>query len=149
LSEQNAEYRAIIRDVIERAFDDYDEDVDGPDLSAFAAGYVIEELARRAKSKIVSTISGGWNYRMFHRQVPDGGGGTSDEFTIREAYYDPRGHVTAWSAEPSHPYGETKWELMDDASRMSSAISLPVIEISEDGNELIQNARSGGDDAAR
>lgn len=31
-----------------------------------------------------------WNYRMFCRDIPDGVGGTEQEWTIREAFYDER-----------------------------------------------------------
>jgi hypothetical protein len=82
---------------------------------------------------------GGWNYRMFHRRVPDGVGGTTDEFTIREAYYDKRGpdaKVMSWSAEPMAPYGETKLQLMEDVTAMAAAISQPVIALTPDGEHL-------------
>jgi hypothetical protein len=81
-------------------------------------------------------LGGHWNYRMFHRQVPDGLGGVTDEFTIREAYYDRKGRLSAWSAESASAHGETKWELMDDACAINRAISSPVVEITPDGNAL-------------
>ena len=77
-----------------------------------------------------------WNYRMFHRQVPDGLGGVEDEYTIREAYYGYDNKVHSWTAEPSSPKGETKLGLMDDMSAMSRAIAEPVIELTPDASAL-------------
>ena len=85
---------------------------------------------------LLREVAMSWNYRMFHRTVPDGVGGTSDEFTIREAYYNKKGKVDSWSAEPSHPYGETKLDLMQDVTHMGAAISQPVIELTPNGEAL-------------
>ena len=79
--------------------------------------------------------SGGWNYRMFHRTVPDGLGGTTDEFTIREAYYTGD-QVTSWSAEAASPYGESKLDLMADVTAMASAISQMVDNLTPDDEHL-------------
>lgn len=86
-----------------------------------------------------------WNYRMFHRVVPDGQGDTSDEFTIREAYYEHTDDTLphSWTTEPSAPFGETKLSLMEDVSAMSRATSQPVVELTPDGDALAADQPSG------
>lgn len=86
----------------------------------------------------------GWNYRLFRRQVPDGLGGTMDEYTVREAYYDQNGAVTAWTEGCSAPMGESKADALYDFEMMRHAFDKPTIEITSDGNALTQNDSSGG-----
>ena len=79
-----------------------------------------------------------WNYRIFHRLVPDGLGEMTDEYTIREAYYDDvdsRPH--SWTSEPSTPFGETKLALMEDVTAMAGAIFSPVLHLSDDGEHIV------------
>jgi hypothetical protein len=85
-----------------------------------------------------------WNYRVFCEQVPDGIGGTVEQFTIREAYYDDtdsRPH--SWTAEPSTPFGETKLALMEDVTAMASAISSPVLYLGGNGEIASEEVRRG------
>jgi hypothetical protein len=77
-----------------------------------------------------------WNYRVFHRKVSDSQGNMDDEFTIREAYYDDKGNIVNWSAEPAHPYGVSKIELMDDVAHMLQATTQPVVELTPDAGAL-------------
>lgn len=80
-----------------------------------------------------------WNYRVFCQNVPDGGpdGERTDQFTIREAYYDAtdsRPH--SWTAEPATPFSDSKLGLMEDVTAMAAAISSPVLYLTEDGEQI-------------
>lgn len=68
-----------------------------------------------------------WNYRMTRRRLETG----EYEFEIREIYYDANDNPISWCADPAHPSGETKEELMDDVSRMSMCIGTRVIDLDE------------------
>jgi hypothetical protein len=81
-------------------------------------------------------FGGAWNYRVFHRMVPDGLGEHEDEYTIREAYYDQNGQVHSWTEQPASPLGSTREGLSEDMSCMSLAFSKPVVELTADGSAL-------------
>lgn len=85
--------------------------------------------------------SGGWNYRLFHRQVSDGIGDIVDEFSIREAFYDDQnGAVVAWSEHISAPMGESVADVLSDLEMMRCAFDKPTVEITSDGNSLARNS---------
>lgn len=97
----------------------------------------MSEMQRRPRLPTGERRIDHWNYRVFCERVPDGVGGTVEQFTIREAYYDDtdtRPH--SWTAEPSTPFGDTKLALMEDVTAMASAISSPVLYLDDDGNAI-------------
>ena len=75
-----------------------------------------------------------WNYRVFYQKSDSGL--IDGEFSIRDAYYDKKGRVVAWSGEPMAPYGETDLELEGDLLLMLDALEKPVVKISKGGNKL-------------
>ena len=73
-----------------------------------------------------------WNYRVMRHT--DAVGRT--HYAIHEAYYNDVGEVTAWTDEPSAPFGETIEELREELERMLRALDYPVIEVpSRSGND--------------
>jgi tRNA C32,U32 (ribose-2'-O)-methylase TrmJ len=66
-----------------------------------------------------------WNYRVMRHT--DAVGRT--HYAIHEAYYNDVGEVTAWTNEPSAPFGETIEELREELERMLRALDYPVIEV--------------------
>ncbi len=61
-----------------------------------------------------------WNYRI----VRDQG------YSIHEVYYE-NGNIIAWSADPIHPYGEDKGQLLNDLEYMGEAFRKPVLRVEE------------------
>ena len=64
-----------------------------------------------------------WTYRVVRQIHPEG-----DSYTIREIYTDteiangkPVRTITAFSAEPEYPMGETPQELMENLEQMMEA----------------------------
>lgn len=79
-----------------------------------------------------------WNYRMFCRDIPDGVGGTEQEWTIREAFYDERDtRPHSWTEESARAYGDSKIALMEDVTLMAAAIASPVLYLSDDGSAIV------------
>jgi hypothetical protein len=74
-----------------------------------------------------------WNYRMT-RRVVDG----EPIFEVREVYYDDKGEINGWTENPASPAGDTKLELMDAISRMSSCIGSAVVDIDAGGIEILR-----------
>ena len=64
-----------------------------------------------------------WNYRVFKNK--------HGQFQIHEVYYDKKGKIKAWSAEPVEPYGESTEELTGDLTYMLAAVEKEII-IEED-----------------
>ena len=74
-----------------------------------------------------------WTYRVVRQIHPEG-----DSYTIREIYTDteiangkPVRTITAFSAEPEYPMGETPQELMENLEQMMEALKKPMLEMSE------------------
>jgi hypothetical protein len=86
-----------------------------------------------------------WNYRLIRR--PNGPTPHEDEpyfFAIHEVYYDKKGKVEAWSADPIHAGGTTFEALRGDLTFMVGALSKPVLEeYKEDasGKERLREVR--------
>lgn len=78
-----------------------------------------------------------WNYRMTRDRVPDGLGGQSDVFAIREVYYDADGKPTSWSKDPIAAGGETVQEAGDDLSLMGRALGRPVLDLTLDPPQFV------------
>lgn len=76
---------------------------------------------------------GGWNYRIFKRELDDGLGGKEVEFYVGEAYYDDKtGKLNGWTEGPTTPIGNDKWELFDALAAYSSAMSQAYIDLTVD-----------------
>lgn len=74
-----------------------------------------------------------WNYRIVCETVPlAGGGGTEDVWTVREVFYDSRGDIVGWSADPIAAQGDTKMSLLDDMAKMSQATATAALYVVED-----------------
>ena len=65
-----------------------------------------------------------WNYRMVHHKEKNG----EEWYGIHEVYYNADGAPCMMSDEPCFPSGESKKELMNDISMMTTAISTPVLK---------------------
>lgn len=71
---------------------------------------------------------GGWDYRVFERQVPDGEGDTEPEFFIGEAYYDDEHNVVGWTG-PVEVIGEgNKASVRKELSSMLAALDRPTLD---------------------
>jgi hypothetical protein len=66
---------------------------------------------------------GHWNYRVLKR---DGGRG-DHVFSIFEVFYDDRGRIYGWSADPVAPNGGTLNDLQEDFKRYRHALTRPVL----------------------
>lgn len=61
---------------------------------------------------------------MFHYRVVSNSDGV---LTIREVYFNDQGIVSAYSANPQFPLGESLLELTESLSMFTSALHLPVV----------------------
>jgi len=57
-----------------------------------------------------------WNYRVCHRPSVAGGG-----HQIHEVYYDSKGRIKLYSADPISPHGDIVDELYEDMACMWKA----------------------------
>lgn len=73
-----------------------------------------------------------WNYRMTRELLPDGLGGLSDVFAIREVYYDDDGNPTSWSKDPIAAHGETWRDAAEDLTLMGVALGAPILDLTLD-----------------
>lgn len=72
---------------------------------------------------------GGWNYRVFVRQVPTGEGDTEPEHFIGEAYYDKdSGDVVAWSGPIEVVGQEDVKSVRAELLLMLDALDKPVLD---------------------
>lgn len=95
-----------------------------------------------ATSKGVPAL-GGWNYRVFFRQIPTDEGDTEPEFFIGEAYYsEDDGSVVAWSG-PVEVIGEdTAESVRDELRKMWNALDKPPLDY--DAEPPARRPRTGG-----
>jgi hypothetical protein len=76
-----------------------------------------------------------WNYRLVERETT--GGGTV--YAIHEVYYGSTGRIKGWTAEPTHPMGETLGEFARDFAHYQSAQKRPILK--EVGGRLVRKRR--------
>jgi hypothetical protein len=67
-----------------------------------------------------------WNYRVVRRL-----NGDTEEYDIREIYYDEAGEITMWTQEPIGPNGTSREELMADVELMMEASFRPVLNYAD------------------
>lgn len=79
-----------------------------------------------------------WNYRLMRHTDAFG----REHLALHEAYYNDAGEVTAWTEEPSHPFGESLDEIRGDLDKMIRALDYPVIEVQHTSG---QDAGCGND----
>lgn len=65
----------------------------------------------------------GWTYRVIRRVEEAAPGESEVYYTIAEVY-----DHGAWTAEPMHPQGESRYDLLKDLARMQVACGLPSLE---------------------
>lgn len=66
-----------------------------------------------------------WNYRVFRQERP----GEELVYDIREAYYDSKDNVTAWTGDAVGVSGETTEELREALKLMLESLDKPVVDI--------------------
>ena len=65
-----------------------------------------------------------WNHRVVKIKDSDG----ADWLSIREAFYNSKGELTAYTSEPVDVSGETLGELRQTLRWMGLALSKPIID---------------------
>lgn len=84
-----------------------------------------------------------WNHRvMRHVEKDDAGGDVLESiwYAIHEVYYDAKGNVDGWTAEPAYPvfYPEEddgQITLKDDVARFARACDKPILDFAT-GKEI-------------
>ena len=64
-----------------------------------------------------------WNYRVFRE--------ANGDYTIREVFYDDNGQITASTATPVEPMGESLEALAQDLEWFKAALNLPVLTLED------------------
>ena len=79
-----------------------------------------------------------WNYRVF--AIKDG---KEWYYYVDEAYYNKEGKVHSWSAEPycGSPSGNSSEELRKSYEQIGMAFSKPVIYLSKNRKEIIEEGK--------
>ena len=76
-----------------------------------------------------------WNYRICKETTKVG-----DYYSIRECYHFDKKHpdkVTAWTAEPCSPVGDTVKELKADFKLMALAFKQPVFDVKRKASKIV------------
>lgn len=72
-----------------------------------------------------------WNYRVLKRVVQplrESGSEPEDMYGIHECYYDSKGKLYSFSADPIPVVANTLEDLKDNLDRMARAFSSPVLD---------------------
>lgn len=77
-----------------------------------------------------------WRYCISRERVPDGLGGESDIFGIREVYYRDDGKI-GWSVDEVGPHGDTWDEITRDLALMLGAVNSPILDLTLDPPRLV------------
>lgn len=64
-----------------------------------------------------------WNYRIVKRKYDNG----EKTFAIHEVYYDKKGKIKMWSADPIYVYGGSFKELEKDLDAYIKAFDRPIL----------------------
>ena len=67
-----------------------------------------------------------WNYRIVKHDT-----GKTAYFAVHEVFYDDKGKVTNWTADPIDIVGDNKSEVVKTLKQMTSDITTPVLKESE------------------
>ena len=70
-----------------------------------------------------------WNYRIFEVHSKGLFGEDRKHYEIREAYYDNKGKIEAWAADPISPLGDDFDDLKEDMRFMFEAFKKPVLKV--------------------
>jgi len=62
-----------------------------------------------------------WNYRVIQHEI----------LAIHEVYYDDKGNIESWTADPVAIMGDTKEELLETLDMMKRATEEPFLVLSE------------------
>ncbi|MGQ4893488.1 MAG: hypothetical protein ACP6IQ_02560 [Candidatus Njordarchaeia archaeon] len=73
-----------------------------------------------------------WNYRVFEVHSKGLFGEGRKHYEIREVYYDNKGKIEAWTAEPMSPFGDGFNDLKGDMRLMFEAFKKPVLRVVDD-----------------
>lgn len=65
-----------------------------------------------------------WNHRVVHRTFAD----DTEEYSIREVYYNDDGSIFGFTESPIQVYGDTLAELKETVQRLMNCTDFPILE---------------------